>query len=52
VNFSEDMLRYMRWGRGVDLRRLTDEMGFTPERTTEQVIEAVARGHGQAKEDG
>ena len=51
VNFSEDMLRYMRWGRGVDLRRLTDEIGFTPERTTEQVIEAVARGHGH-KEDG
>jgi UDP-glucose 4-epimerase len=49
VSFSEDMLRYMRWGRGVDLRRLTDEMGFVPARSTEQVIEAVARGAGNGR---
>lgn len=41
---SDDVARYLRYGRGVDLRRMHDELGFTPERTTQQAIEQTARG--------
>jgi UDP-glucose 4-epimerase len=41
LGFTEDIVRYLRHGRAVDVRRLTGEVGYTP-RATEQVLEAVA----------
>ena len=32
--FSDDFRRLLRYGRGVDTTRLTDEIGFTPRYTT------------------
>lgn len=40
---TEDMVRYLRYGRGVDTTRMEQEMGFTPRLSTEDVVEAVAR---------
>jgi UDP-glucose 4-epimerase len=40
LGFTEDIVRYLRHGRAVDVRRLTEEVGYTP-RPTEQVLEAV-----------
>jgi UDP-glucose 4-epimerase len=39
---SEDMVRYLRYGRGVDTRRMREELGFRPRLTTIEAIEAVA----------
>lgn len=39
---SEDMARYLRYGRGVDTTRLRDEVGFTPALSTVEAIEAAA----------
>ncbi len=41
-DLSDDVVRYLRYGRGVELTRLTEEVGFTPRHTTLQAIEAVA----------
>jgi UDP-glucose 4-epimerase len=43
---SDDFERLLRYGRGVDTRRLTDEVGYTPRRSTVEAVEAWA---GQAK---
>jgi UDP-glucose 4-epimerase len=40
LGFTDDIVRYLRHGRAVDVRRLTEEVGYTP-RATEQVLEAV-----------
>ena len=39
---TSDIERYVRYGRGVDLRRLTDEVGFAPRYTTLGCIERFA----------
>jgi UDP-glucose 4-epimerase len=40
---SEDFQRLLRYGRGVDTRRLTDEVGYTPRRSTVDAVEDWAR---------
>lgn len=42
VEVSPDVARFLRYGRGVDTRRLTEEVGFTPRHTTVEAVEAVA----------
>ncbi len=44
---SEDFQRLLRYGRGVDTRRLTDEVGYTPRLTTVDAVEDWAR-HAKA----
>ena len=39
---SEDMIRYLRYGRGVATERMTDELGFTPRYDTRGAIDAIA----------
>jgi UDP-glucose 4-epimerase len=39
---SDDFQRLLRYGRGVDTRRLTDEVGYTPSQSTVQAVEAWA----------
>ena len=39
---SEDFQRLLRYGRGVDTRRLTDEVGYTPRQSTVEAVEAWA----------
>jgi len=41
LGFTEEMARYMRFGRAVDATRLETEIGYTP-RTTAEALEAVA----------
>jgi UDP-glucose 4-epimerase len=41
LGFTDDVVRYLRHGRGVDTRRLTEEVGYAP-RPTEAVLEALA----------
>jgi UDP-glucose 4-epimerase len=36
---SEDFQRLLRYGRGVDIRRLTDEVGYTPRHSTLDAVE-------------
>ena len=38
-----DTARYLRYGRGVDTTRMRADLGFAPELTTIEAIEAVAR---------
>jgi UDP-glucose 4-epimerase len=40
---SEDFQRLLRYGRGVDTRRLTDEVGYTPRHSTVDAVEDWAR---------
>lgn len=40
---APEVPRYLRYGRGVDLTRMREELRFTPALTTEQAIERVAR---------
>jgi UDP-glucose 4-epimerase len=42
VQLSDDTIRYLRYGRGVDIRRLVEEVGFTPAHTTDEAVERVA----------
>ena len=37
---SDDFQRLLRYGRGVDTRRLTDEVGYTPRRSTVDAVES------------
>jgi UDP-glucose 4-epimerase len=39
---SDDFQRLLRYGRGVDTRRLTDEVGYTPRRSTVDAVESWA----------
>ena len=39
--FTDEMGRYLRFGRAVDITRLREEIGYTP-RTTVEALEAVA----------
>jgi UDP-glucose 4-epimerase len=45
---SDDFQRLLRYGRGVDIRRLTDEVGYTPRQSTVQAVEAWAASIGTA----
>jgi UDP-glucose 4-epimerase len=40
---SEDFQRLLRYGRGVDTRRLTDEVGYTPRHSTVKAVEDWAQ---------
>jgi UDP-glucose 4-epimerase len=40
---SEDFQRLLRYGRGVDIRRLTDEVGYTPRHSTQNAVENWTR---------
>jgi UDP-glucose 4-epimerase len=42
VRLSDDTIRYLRYGRGVEITRLIEEVGFTPAYTTAQAVEHVA----------
>ena len=42
--YSEDFRRLLRYGRGVDTRRLTDELGYTPRHSTVDAVMEWARG--------
>jgi UDP-glucose 4-epimerase len=44
---SEDFQRLLRYGRGVDTRRLTDEVGCTPRHSTVAAVEDWTR-HARA----
>ena len=44
---SEDFQRLLRYGRGVDIRRLTDEVGYTPRHSTVDAVEDWVR-HARA----
>lgn len=44
---SEDTERYLRYGRGVDVRRLVEEVGFRPRHTTRGCVDALARALGR-----
>jgi UDP-glucose 4-epimerase len=46
-NQSEDFQRLLRYGRGVDTRRLTEEVGFTARVSTVQAVESWAE-HAKA----
>jgi UDP-glucose 4-epimerase len=46
-NQSEDFQRLLRYGRGVDTRRLTEEVGFTPQASTVHAVESWAE-HAKA----
>ena len=46
-NQSEDFQRLLRYGRGVDTRRLTEEVGYTPRHSTVQAVETWAE-HAKA----
>jgi UDP-glucose 4-epimerase len=37
---SDDFQRFLRYGRGVDTRRLTDEVGYEPRHSTVDAVEA------------
>jgi UDP-glucose 4-epimerase len=39
---SEDFQRLLRYGRGVDTRRLTEDVGYTPRQSTVQAVERWA----------
>jgi UDP-glucose 4-epimerase len=39
---SDDFQRLLRYGRGVDTRRLTDEVGYTPRQSTVDAVETWA----------
>lgn len=39
-SYSEDFRRLLRYGRGVDTRRLTEELGYTPRHSTVDAVES------------
>lgn len=43
VRMTEDMVRFLRYGRGVDLTRLERDVGFSPGLSTEAAVEMVGR---------
>ncbi|MDQ4117829.1 MAG: NAD-dependent epimerase/dehydratase family protein [Actinomycetota bacterium] len=46
VDFSPEQMRFLNFGRVVDLRRLETEFGFTPRWTTTQAFDDFVRGKG------
>ena len=52
AELSADFRRLLRYGRGVDLTRLTEEVGFRPRHTTVDAVEnwvSARRGRGDAE---
>ena len=49
-NFSPDFRRLLRYGRGVDIRRLVDEVGFTPRHSTVDAVRDYADAHDRPAE--
>ena len=48
LSFSDDFRRLLRYGRGVDIRRLVDEVGFRPRFSTpEAVTDYLAKQQGR-----
>ena len=47
-NFSPDFRRLLRYGRGVDIRRLVDEVGFTPSHSTAEAVRDYAAAPEEA----
>jgi UDP-glucose 4-epimerase len=47
--YSDDFRRLLRYGRGVDLRRLEDEVGHQPRYTTERAVEDWVERRREAK---
>jgi UDP-glucose 4-epimerase len=45
---SDDFERLLHYGRGVDTSRLTEEVGYTPRRSTVEAVEAWAAGQAKA----
>jgi UDP-glucose 4-epimerase len=43
-SYSEDFRRLLRYGRGVDTTRLTDELGYTPRHSTVAAVESWVQG--------
>jgi UDP-glucose 4-epimerase len=43
TEMTEDIERYLRYGRGVDIRRLVDEVGFRPAFSSEGTVQAMAQ---------
>jgi UDP-glucose 4-epimerase len=50
-NFSPDFQRLLRYGRGVDTTRLTEEVGFRPRFTTVAAVEDYVETRGAAREE-
>ena len=48
LDFSPDFQRLLRYGRGVDTTRLTQEVGFTPRFTTVAAVEDYVAARGGA----
>ncbi len=46
---SEDFQRLLRYGRAVDITRLTDEIGFTPRHSTLSAVEEWARARSRPR---
>jgi len=50
---NDDVVRYLRHGRGVDTTRMRRDLRFVPTHTTAEAIDAVARAvraeHGHAE---
>ncbi|MFN2617079.1 MAG: NAD-dependent epimerase/dehydratase family protein [Thermoleophilaceae bacterium] len=46
LDFSEDFQRLLRFGRGVDVTRLTDEVGYGPRYSTVEAVEDWAAKQG------
>jgi UDP-glucose 4-epimerase len=47
LDFSPDFRRLLRYGRGVDTRRLEQEVGFTPRHTTASAVEDYAAARSE-----
>ncbi len=47
---SADFRRLLRYGRGVDLTRLTQEVGFRPAHTTAEAVEHYVGARGEARD--
>jgi UDP-glucose 4-epimerase len=48
-DFSPDFRRLLRYGRAVDTRRLREEIGFTPRRSTVAAVEDFAQGRPESE---
>jgi len=46
LDFSDDFVRLLHYGRAVDITRLTEEVGFTPAYSTPDAVEDYVRTLG------
>jgi UDP-glucose 4-epimerase len=52
TDLSEDFQRLLRYGRGVETRRLTEEVGFTPAFSTASAVEDFVRARREGASTG